>query len=137
MEWQFIFLGLVVKTLMVLAIWADAKADAFIDVHGFRTHTLEFLEKVFLGLAMLMVWYYSIPLGAILSYPFFRLGLFNWMYNHYTDQDPYHLGSGEIYDKLLKKLFYIQQNKRLPLLWLWYLSMSTIGLLLDYILFNI
>jgi hypothetical protein len=135
MYWDIIFLGLIVKILCVLAVWADAKADAWIDVTGFRSHNFEFLEKVFLGLVILLVWNYYIPLGAVLSYLFFRMGLFNWIYNHHTKQDPYHLGSGELYDKFLLKLLTVQKNIRIPLLWIWYLLMISIGIFLDYIIY--
>ncbi len=122
-----------IKLFFILSIWADARSDAIIDDTHKRHHWLEFIQIGALIAAMVVVWYFYVPLSSILAYILLRMGMFNLIYNKKRKLPYYHLGSSK-YDKLL--MFFQKTELRhdlpivkgVPLLVFWYMICLFFGL---------
>lgn len=124
------------KLCFILSILFDAWGDASIDKTRKRNHTLELLDKVVLGLVLLIMWLYpySISLIALFTYIPMRMGAFNVLYNKFRGLEYTYIGTTDKwYDFWIRWMGKVEAQPKkyyFPALTIWYFLLFFTGLFL-------
>jgi len=123
----------IIKICYLGSILFDAWGDAEIDITKKRNHTYELLAKAFLGIVILLTWFYSpiISLFTIISYIPLRMGSFNPLYAKFRNMSHQYVGTTDKwYDKWIMWMTKIIINTKynITILTIWYILLILFGL---------
>lgn len=123
---------LLIKILILAAIFAHAKENAITATEKRISHTWEFVHIVTIAAAFFLIGWFGLWVSAI-TYVLLRMGLFGPVFGLLTTGDYTRL-SNKGYDKLMQKLLSIENSKkvRFPAYTIWLAWWTFAGLVIDF-----
>ena len=123
---------LIIKILILTAIFAHAKENAITATEKRISHTWEFVHIVTIAVAFFLIGWFGLWVSAI-TYVLLRIGLFGAVFGLLTTGDYTRL-SNKGYDKLMQKLLSIENSKkvRFPAYTIWVGWWTFAGLVIDF-----